>query len=69
MKSRFELIQEPVCLWTVWDREVERPADPEGKPAMGLSLEDAVDMLSILHAQEMRQMMSRHMSFPEVVES
>ncbi|RUX30372.1 hypothetical protein EOA23_12100 [Mesorhizobium sp. M2A.F.Ca.ET.042.01.1.1] len=57
---RYELIRkEPEGTWSVWDGHQGAPAEFEGRPAEGLSLEEAQDIHALLESADMKRRLYR----------
>lgn len=58
MTQRFELKRDDKG-WSVVDRHTGEPAEPEGRPAVGLELAYATDLAIILNASDMKRRITR----------
>lgn len=45
--------------WTVVDQHTGQPAEPEGRPAVGLELTYATDLVMLLNASDLKRRITR----------
>ncbi|MDI7864431.1 hypothetical protein MRS76_21055 [Rhizobiaceae bacterium n13] len=54
--ARYELILDPLDMWTVWDLTADQPAEFAGQLLMGLTEAEANDALRVMNELNLRRL-------------
>ncbi|KAA3452739.1 hypothetical protein C7I87_00740 [Mesorhizobium sp. SARCC-RB16n] len=58
-QQRYDLRKDPDGTWTVFDVFTGQPAMVEGRPAVGLNMEWADDLVDLLNADDLKRRIAR----------